>query len=220
MFLKITKPCQCPPGFCHEATMITTACLRFIGCNLVNLKALLWRHNGCDGVSNHQPHNCLLNCSFRRRSQKTSKLRVTGLCGGNSPVTGEFPAQIASNAENVSMWWRHHGYVQSFWMHVTFQSLTDCGRVTPKCVSNLTIIDLHADHGLSPVRCPAIIRTSARILLIRTLGTNFSEILSEIRTFSLKKLHGKKSFVKRRPFCLCLNMFKQTGSPMLCFDVV
>ena len=40
--------------------------------------------------------------------KKTSKLRVTGLCVGNSPVTGEFPAQRASNAENVSIWWRHH----------------------------------------------------------------------------------------------------------------
>ena len=39
---------------------------------------------------------------------KASKLRVTGLCAGNSPVTGEFPAQMASNAENVSIWWRHH----------------------------------------------------------------------------------------------------------------
>ena len=40
--------------------------------------------------------------------EKTSKLRVNGLCAGNSPVTGEFPAQMASNAENVSIWWRHH----------------------------------------------------------------------------------------------------------------
>ena len=45
---------------------------------------------------------------FRRRSKKTSKLCVTGLCVGNSPWTGEFPAQMASNAENVSIWWRHH----------------------------------------------------------------------------------------------------------------
>ena len=70
--------------------------------------ALQWRHNGCDGVSNHQPHDCLLNRLFRRRSKKTSKLRVTGLCAGNSPVTGEFPAQMASNAENVFIWWRYH----------------------------------------------------------------------------------------------------------------
>ena len=41
--------------------------------------------------------------------KKTSKLRVTGLCAGNSPVTGEFPAQMASNVENVSIRWRHHG---------------------------------------------------------------------------------------------------------------
>ena len=44
----------------------------------------------------------------RRRSKKTSKLRVTGLCEGNSPVTCEFPTQMASNAENVSIFWRHH----------------------------------------------------------------------------------------------------------------
>ena len=47
----------------------------------------------------------------RRRSKKTSKLHVTGLCAGNSPVTSEFPAQIASNAENVSIWWHHHAFV-------------------------------------------------------------------------------------------------------------
>ena len=70
---------------------------------------LQWRHNGRDGVSNHQPRDCLFNRLYRRRSRKTSKLRVTGLCEGNSPVTGEFPAQMASSAENVSIWWRHHG---------------------------------------------------------------------------------------------------------------
>ena len=47
---------------------------------------------------------------FRRKSTKTSKFRVTGLCAGNSPVTGEFPAQMASHAENVSIGWRHHDY--------------------------------------------------------------------------------------------------------------
>ena len=71
---------------------------------------LQWRHNGHDGVSKHQPHNCLLNRLFRRRSKKTSKLRVTSLCEGNSPVTGEFPTRRVSNAENVSIWWRHHAF--------------------------------------------------------------------------------------------------------------
>ena len=68
---------------------------------------LRWRHNGRDGVSNHQPPECLLNRLFRRRSTKTSKLRVTGLCAGNSPV----PAQMACNAESVSIWWRHHALI-------------------------------------------------------------------------------------------------------------
>ena len=44
-----------------------------------------------------------------------SKLRVTGLCVGNSPGTGEFPAQMASNAENVSIWWRHHVIIIHYW---------------------------------------------------------------------------------------------------------
>ena len=74
-------------------------------------RSLQWCHNGHDGVSNHQPHHCLLNRLFGRRSKKTSKLRVTGLCAGNSPGTGEFPAQMASNAKNVSIWWLNHDCV-------------------------------------------------------------------------------------------------------------
>ena len=77
------------------------------------MTSLQWRHNGRQCVSNHQPHDCLLNRLFRARSKKTSKLRVTGLCVANSPGTGEFPTQMASNAENVSIWWRHHDYCLS-----------------------------------------------------------------------------------------------------------
>ena len=52
---------------------------------LGSCKSLHWRYNDHDDVSNHQPHGCLLNRLFRRRSKKTSKLRVTGLCVRNSP---------------------------------------------------------------------------------------------------------------------------------------
>ena len=84
---------------------------------------LRWRHNERDSISNHQPHDCLLNGLFRRRSKKTWKLRVTGLCAGNSPGTGEFPAQMASNAENVSIWWRHHDRVGRYYeLRVMFLS--------------------------------------------------------------------------------------------------
>ena len=58
-----------------------TTCIRFLIHN-----TLLWHHNGRGGISYHQPHDCLLNCLFRRRSKK----------------------EMASNAENVSIWWRHH----------------------------------------------------------------------------------------------------------------
>ena len=70
--------------------------------------ALQWRPDERDGVSNHRRPDCLLNCLFRRRSQATSKLCVTGPCEGNPPVTCGFPSQRASNTENVSIWWRHH----------------------------------------------------------------------------------------------------------------
>ena len=48
--------------------------------SLEHVLPLHWRHNDHDGVSNHQPHGCLLNRLFGRRSKKTSKFRVTGLC--------------------------------------------------------------------------------------------------------------------------------------------
>ena len=77
---------------------------------------ITWRHYERDSVSNHRRLDYLLNRPTRRRSNKTSKLRVTGLCERNSPVTGEFPigefpTQMAINMENVSIWWRHHAYI-------------------------------------------------------------------------------------------------------------
>ena len=86
-------------------------CVLNIAVNLTtqyNATYSTWRHNERDDFSNHQPHHCLLNRLFRRWSKKTSKLRVTALFAGKSPGTGEFPAQMASNAEKVFIWWRHH----------------------------------------------------------------------------------------------------------------
>ena len=84
------------------------------------------------------------------------------------------------------------------------QSLTHWGRVTHICVDKLTIIG--SDKGLSPGRRQAIIWTNAGILLIGPLGTNFSEILIVIETFSFKKKHLKMLSGKCRPFCLGLNV--------------
>ena len=112
--------------------MFYLTCGRILSHNVVN--TLQWRHNGHDSVSNRQPYDCLLNRLFRRRSKKTSKLRVTGLCTGNSPGTGEFPTLVASNAENVSIWWRHHDlsmlwlkttshYLHQYWLIVSYNEL-------------------------------------------------------------------------------------------------
>ena len=90
--------------------------------------SLQCRYNECDGVLNHQPSDCLLNRLFRRRSKKTPKLRVTCLCAGNSPVTGEFPTEMASNAEKISIWWRHHVSVERHLVLVTSIITYRCNR--------------------------------------------------------------------------------------------
>ena len=86
------------------------------------------------------------------------------------------------------------------------KELTHWGRVMHICVGKLTIIG--SDNGLSPERCQAIIGTNAGILLIGPLGTNFSEILIEIQTFSLKKIRLKMSSAKCCSFRVGLNVLK------------
>ena len=83
-------------------------------CNVPPL-SLQWRHNECDGVSNHRRLHGLLKRLFRHRFRKTSKLCITSLCEGNSPVTHEFPSQRTKYAKNVSLWWRHHDSIGISW---------------------------------------------------------------------------------------------------------
>ena len=87
--------------WCSDWNKLTNRCNKCLilwFCNPAS--PLQWRHNGHDGVWNQQHRDCLLKRLFRCRSKRTSKLRVTGLCAGNSPVTaGAFPAQRASNVE-------------------------------------------------------------------------------------------------------------------------
>ena len=77
------------------------------------ISSLQWRHNDHDGVSNHQPHGCILNRLLRAQIKENIKApRHWPLCG-EVTGTGEFPTQRASNVENVSIWWRHHVKSQS-----------------------------------------------------------------------------------------------------------
>ena len=89
--------------------------------------------------------------------------------------------------------WRYHSLALTHW-----------SRVTHICVGKLTSIG--SDNGLSLEQRQAIIWTNAGILLIGSLGTNFSEILIEILKVSFKKMHLKVSSAKWRPFCLGLNV--------------
>ena len=107
----------CPSGPHHHLQDTTEQ-----SCIQVSCSTLHQRYNGHDGISNHQPCDCLLSRLIRRKSKKTLKLHVTGLCAGNSPVIGEFPAQMASNAEYVSVWWSHH------------EKLFQLNKVTPVCI--------------------------------------------------------------------------------------
>ena len=116
--------------------------------------ALQWRHNERDVVSNHRRLDCLLNRLFRRRSKKTQKLLVTGLCTGNLQMTGGFPSQRASSAENVSIWWRHHGEICEFELYIS-------GKLRPVDISqtvfsdwiSLNKITLHFDSNSTEFCC-------------------------------------------------------------------
>ena len=92
------------------------------------------------------------------------------------------------------------------WPTLVLVCLTHWGRVTHICVSKLNIIG--SGNGLSPGWSQAIIWTNAGVLLIWPLGTNFSEMLIEIHTFTFKKMHVKMLSAKRRPFCLSLNVIR------------
>ena len=117
LFLWCTVFCPCPGGY-YPSYVATS-------------NPLQWHRNGKDGVSNHQSHDCLLNRLFRRRSKKTSKSRVTGLCTGNLPVTSEFPAQMATNAENVSIWRLHHAPVNIDAISLRWKWLISAGFTYP-----------------------------------------------------------------------------------------
>ena len=72
--------------------------------------------------------------------EKTSKVRITGLYAGNSTVTDEFPAQMASNPENVSIWWRHHE-VDDFATH-------GLGRIGAKVQINIKTTSIGLDLAI------------------------------------------------------------------------
>ena len=72
--------------------------------------ALSWHYSDVimSTMASQIPSITIVYSTVTSGADQGKQFRVTGLCEGNSPVTGEFPAQRASNAENISIWWRHH----------------------------------------------------------------------------------------------------------------
>ena len=144
---------------------------------VLTLISLRWRHNEPDGVSNHQPYDCLHKRLF-------SPASLT--CEGNSPVTGEFLAQRASNAENVSIWWRHH-MKQHYSVHISwlvlFQYLTyDLQRDVPGVVVTKTCL-------VAPVQSKAHCRVRNMFLQIWQCMSN--SWLAATKSFSRPGKHNR-----------------------------
>ena len=87
-------------GYLSKHNPVIDTCVTRFPWHYLSVFSLQWRHNEHGGVSNNRRPYYLLNRLFRHRSNKTSKYRVTGLC------------QRASNTENVSIWWRHYGFLK------------------------------------------------------------------------------------------------------------
>ena len=125
---QVVSPCRNLLQF----SSLKFALILVINCLNHDTFSLQWHHSGRNGISNHQPHDFLLDRLFRRRSKKTSKLCVIGLFAGNSPLTDDFPTQVASNAENVSIWRRHHDCLFDFtgWISDNITSIPELYNVS------------------------------------------------------------------------------------------
>ena len=104
--LELEQECFINPGWCQG--QLCNRSLRYE-------VTLRWRHNERDGVSNHQPPDCLLSRLFRRRSKKHQRTPSLAFEG-----TADFSTQRASNAGNVSIWWCHHDKLQLCWLYIYF----------------------------------------------------------------------------------------------------
>ena len=126
-------------------------------------------------------------------------------CWGSPPCIGFI--YYLSHHDAPVMTSRHHKYnrrkVHSQHDGGTFLMCKQINTYMPlgHTYASVNRVSIGPDNGLAPIRRHAIIWTNAGLLLIRTLGTNVSEILITIQTFSFKKMHLKISSAKWRPFC-------------------
>ena len=79
-------------------------------CRTKSMQSLQWRHNGRDGVSDHQPYHCLLNRLFMRRSKKTSNSASLAFVRGINRRPVNSPQKWPVTQKKVSIWWHHHDW--------------------------------------------------------------------------------------------------------------
>ena len=191
-------------GQWRGALMFSLICARING----------WENTPEAGDLRRHPTHCDVIVMVFHRFQRPLTVPLQGLCKvtvkgslrRTPQICAASPASTTREKGFVSLSDRtsYHEFLKS--LEAAWFALTYWGRVTHICVSNLTIIV--SDNGLSPGRRQAIIWNNAGILSIGLVGTNFSEILIEILTFSFKKMRLKVSSAKWRPFCLGLNVLR------------
>ena len=133
-------------------------------------------------ASNHRRLDCLLNCWFRRRSKKASRLCVTSLCQGIPPVTGGFPSQRTSYADNVSIWWRHHA----------------CPSVNDDLIYR--VIDMVTKQTSKHCRCPLWILHSEEYLHVRGKASQW--ISPTCHSIAIASIYTIRTYNDPRPFPL------------------
>ena len=188
-------------------------CRRHVGFIFVNGDCCILIHRSLEflpGVTSNKNHHW----SRCKQVFRCQSRMVTSWNGNSFGITGPLSWESTGHgwfAPTKGRYWELISSQFLVWTSTPIHegALTHWGRVTHTCVVKLTIIG--SDNGLSPGRRQAIIWTNPGILLIGRLGTNFSEILIGIQTFSFKKMHLKMSSAKWRPFCLGLNVLKRCG---------
>ena len=167
-------------------------------------------------VSNRRHLDCLLKRLFGRRSKKTSKLRATGLCEGNSPVIGGFPSQRASNAENVPIWWRHHFihkvhavscFVTDEFAHISFRFISENGitifQGTTKIEHHFIVSTYHLLHRYDMIIFQSVKKLIRKAELESPACTQFSDWQTLLHSCYLWLICSSLSYKLTGPYPKC-----------------
>ena len=129
---------------------------------IIDIYTLQWRHNERDSVLIHRRLDSFLNRLFRRRSKKTVP-RHWAFFDGDSPAAGGLPLQKASDAENVSIWWRHHE-IRTLPSHV-FTDVPAYALLRGARTSVNTVITTHVTFSIKDILLSIILKKISSVTL-------------------------------------------------------